>query len=90
MLEVQDDIDKEIQEILSYKANRLILESIMTTPKSTSQLCAECNMPASTTYRRMQKLSDHKMIRKIGTINESGKREILYKTNLFVLKNALK
>ncbi|HKU33539.1 MAG TPA: ArsR family transcriptional regulator [Candidatus Nitrosotalea sp.] len=89
MLEIQDD-NKEIQEILSDKSNRLILESIMTTPKSTSQLCIECNIPTSTAYRKMQKLSDHKMIRKIGTINKSGKREILYKSNFSVLKKALK
>lgn len=89
MLEIQDD-NKEIQEILSDKSNRMILESIMTTPKSTSQLCIECNIPTSTAYRKMQKLSDHKMIRKIGTINKSGKREILYKSNFSVLKKALK
>lgn len=90
MLEIQDSDNKEMQEILSDEANRRILESIMTTPKSTSQLCIECNIPTSTAYRKMQKLSDHKMIRKIGTINGSGKREILYKSNFAVLKKALK
>lgn len=90
MLEIQDDDNKEIQDILSDKSNRMILESIMTTPKSTSQLCIECNIPTSTAYRKMQKLSDHKMIRKTGIINKSGKREILYKSNFSVLKKALK
>lgn len=90
MLEIQDDNNKETHEILSDEANRRILESIMTTPKSTSQLCVECNIPISTAYRKMQKLSDHKMIRKIGTINESGKREILYKSNFSVLNKVLK
>ncbi|MDE1829974.1 MAG: helix-turn-helix transcriptional regulator [Thaumarchaeota archaeon] len=90
MLEVRDETNKEIQDLLSDNTNRMILQSIITTPKSTSQLCIECNIPTSTAYRKMQKLSEHKMIRKIGTINESGKREILYKSNFFVLKNALK
>ncbi len=61
----------------------------MTTPKSTSQLCIECKIPTSTAYRKMQKLTEHRIIRKIGTINESDKREILYKSNLFVLRKAL-
>jgi predicted transcriptional regulator len=81
MLEVQGYNNKEIQEILFDKTSRMILESIMITPKSTSQLCRECSVPTSTAYRKMQKLSNYKMIRKIGTINESGKREILYKSN---------
>ncbi|MDE1762630.1 MAG: ArsR family transcriptional regulator [Thaumarchaeota archaeon] len=89
MLEVQSDEDREIQCLLSDKANRIILESIMTTAKSTSQICTECNIPTSTAYRKVQKLSDYKIIRKIGTINESGKREILYKGNFAVLKKAL-
>ncbi len=89
MLEIQNN-DKEMREILSDQTNRLILESIITTPKSTTQLCAECNIPTSTAYRKIQKLSEQKLILKIGTINESGKREAMYKCNLFVLKKILK
>lgn len=90
MLEIREEKNKEIQDLLSDNINRMILQSIMTTPKSTSQLCTECNIPTSTAYRKMQKLSEFKVIRRIGTINESGKREILYKSNFFVLKNILK
>lgn len=90
MLEIQDDKNKEIQDLLSDATNRIILQSIATTPKSTSQLCRECNIATSTAYRKMQRLSEYKLIRKIGTINESGKRELLYKSNFLVLKNALK
>ncbi|MDE1765332.1 MAG: helix-turn-helix transcriptional regulator [Thaumarchaeota archaeon] len=89
MLEIQGGQDKEIQDLLSDKASRIILESIMTTAKSTSQICTECSIPTSTAYRKMQKLADRKVIRKIGTINESGKREILYKGNFSVLKKVL-
>lgn len=88
MLEIQSS-DREMQELLSDRSNRMILESIKTVPKSTSQICIECNIPTSTAYRKMQKLLDCKTIRRMGTINESGKREILYKSNFFVLKNLL-
>ncbi len=90
MLEVQNYEDGEIQALLSDSTNRMILQAVMAKPKSTNQLCIECNIPTSTAYRRMQKLSEYKMIRKIGTINESGKRETLYKTNFFILKRILK
>lgn len=90
MLEAQDDTNRQIQELLSDKISRIILQSIMATPKSTSQVCIECNIPTSTAYRKFQKLAEYKMIRKMGTINKAGKREILYKGNFFVLKNALK
>ena len=89
MLEVRDE-KQAIEELLSDGTNRMILECIMTDAKSTSRICLECNIPTSTAYRKMQKLSDLRIIRKIGTINEAGKREILYKCNLFVLGKALK
>ncbi|GEM_PF-1969177 len=89
MLEVSDE-KQAIEEILSDGTNRMILECIMKDAKSTSQICQECNIPTSTAYRKMQKLSDCRIIRKIGTINGAGKREILYKCNLFVLGRALK
>ncbi|MDE1867152.1 MAG: helix-turn-helix transcriptional regulator [Thaumarchaeota archaeon] len=78
--------DEVMQDLLSDKVSRMILESIRTVPKSTSQLCIECNIPTSTAYRKMQKLSDYKIIRKIGTINEAGKREILYKSTFSVFE----
>lgn len=87
MLEVQSD--REIQELLADRCNRMILESIKTVPKSTGQICIECNIPPSTAYRKMQKLFDCKTIRRIGTINESGKREIFYRSNFFMLKDIL-
>lgn len=77
--------EKELENLLADRTNRAILESIIESPKSTSQICAECRIPTSTGYRRMQKLAECRAIRKIGIINESGKREILYKCNLYVL-----
>jgi Fe2+ or Zn2+ uptake regulation protein len=79
-------IDCEEINLISDKDTRIILRSIITVPKSISQLCIECNIPTSTAYRKMQKLSDYRIIRKIGIINGSGKRETSYKSNTGLLK----
>jgi len=73
-------------DLLSDKAARSILESLKTVPKSTGQLCVECKIPTSTAYRKMQKLYDYGVIRRMGIINEAGKRETLYKSNISLLK----
>ncbi len=78
--------DYKIQSLSTDKDTKTILESIRKTPKSTSQLCIECNIPTSTAYRKMQKLYESKIIHKIGIINEAGKRETLYKSNNNILK----
>jgi predicted transcriptional regulator len=86
MLETIEIDGDKIQDLLSDKATRNILESLKTVPKSTGQLCAECKIPTSTAYRKMQKLYDYGVIRRMGIINEAGKRETLYKSNLSLLK----
>ena len=89
MVENKDITEDILEDLLSDVATRKILESIKTEPKSTSQLCVECNIPTSTAYRKMQKLYDYKVIRKTGTINESGKRQTLYKGNSDLIKRVL-
>jgi len=84
-----DMTDTALEELLSDATTKRILESIRAEPKSTAQLCAECNIPTSTAYRKMQKLYDYRFISKVGTINEAGKREILYKSNGNVVKRIL-
>ncbi len=86
MSETAEINGERMQDLLSDKATRIILESIKTVPKSTSQLCIECKIPTSTAYRKMQKLYDYRVIRRIGIINEAGKRETLYKSNASILK----
>lgn len=86
MSEIIDLTYKEIQSIISDRDARLILKSIETIPKSTSQLCIECDIPTSTAYRKMLKLSGYRVIRKTGIINKSGKRETLYKSNIDLLR----
>ena len=84
-----DMADTTLEELLTDATTKRILESIKAEPKSTAQLCAECNIPTSTAYRKMQKLYDNRCISKVGTINEAGKREILYKSNVSVVKRIL-
>ena len=86
---VEDSTDDTIIQILSDKDSRKILESIRLQPKSTSQLCTECKIPPSTAYRKMQRLYDYRVIRRIGTINKAGKRESLYKSNSDLLERFL-
>ena len=86
MVENKDITEAILEDLLSDVATRKILESIRAEPKSTSQLCIECSIPTSTAYRKMQKLYDHGFIRKIGKINESGKRESLYKCNIDLVR----
>ena len=78
-----------ILHILSDSDTQKILESIKTEPKSTSQLCIECNIPTSTAYRKMQKLFDKGIIRRIGIINKEGKRESFYKSNTNLVEQFL-
>lgn len=86
MSETTEIEDYKIQNLLTDKDTKMILESIKVIPKSTSQLCVECNIPTSTAYRKVQKLYDSKIIRKIGIINEAGKRETFYKSNASSLR----
>ncbi|MFQ5496593.1 MAG: ArsR family transcriptional regulator [Nitrosopumilus sp.] len=69
-------------EVLSDKYCRLILESIMDTPKSAIEISREKTIPLSTVYRRIQLLHDSKMIRTSGVITDEGKRLFLYKSKI--------
>ncbi|MDH3488893.1 MAG: ArsR family transcriptional regulator [Nitrosopumilus sp.] len=69
-------------EVLSDKYCRLILEAIMTSPKSAIEVSREKSIPLSTVYRRIQLLHDSKMIRTSGVITEEGKRLFLYKSKI--------
>ena len=69
-------------EILSDKYCRLILEAIMDTPKSVTEISHEKTIPLSTVYRRIQLLHDSKMIRTSGIITDDGKRLFLYKSKI--------
>lgn len=69
-------------EILSDKYCRLILESIMYTPKSVIEITLETKIPMSTVYRRIQNLHDNKLVATSGMITDEGKRLFMYKSKI--------
>jgi len=82
-LKIEEPERKEsFLEVLSDKYCRLILESIMDTPKSAIEISREKTIPLSTVYRRIQQLHDSKMIRTSGVITDEGKRLFLYKSKI--------
>ncbi|MDH3340396.1 MAG: ArsR family transcriptional regulator [Nitrosopumilus sp.] len=82
-LKIEAPERKEIfLEILSDKYCRLILESIMNTPKSAIEISRDKEIPLSTVYRRIQQLHDSHMIRTSGIITDEGKRLFLYKSKI--------
>ena len=78
---IEDSEKKEsLLEILSDKYCRIIIESIMDKPKSAIEIVSETKIPVSTVYRRIQMLSDNKLLRISGNISEDGKKSFLYKS----------
>jgi predicted transcriptional regulator len=80
---IEDPEKKEsLLEILSDKYCRIIIESIMDKPKSAIEIVSETKIPVSTVYRRIQMLSDNKLLRISGNISEDGKKSFLYKSKV--------
>jgi DNA-binding transcriptional ArsR family regulator len=80
---VEDSERKDkLLEILSDKYCRTIIESIMDKPKSAIEIVSETKIPVSTVYRRIQILSDNKLLRISGNISEDGKKSFLYKSKV--------
>jgi predicted methyltransferase len=80
---IEDPEKKEsLLEILSDKYCRTIIESIMDKPKSAIEIVSETKIPVSTVYRRIQMLSDNKLLRISGNISEDGKKSFLYKSKV--------
>ena len=82
-LKIEEPERKEsFLELLSDKYCRSILEVIMDSPKSATEISREKSIPLSTVYRRIQLLHDSKMIYTSGVITEDGKRLFLYKSKI--------
>lgn len=80
---VQEETTKDvILRILADKYSRTILEATMDSPKSAIELSAECKIPISTAYRRVQDLHDQKLVGISGSINNDGKKYFLYKSKV--------
>jgi len=68
--------------ILSDKYCRAIIESITHKPKSVMEITRETHIPMSTTYRKIQLLHDHKLLKISGIITDDGKKLFLYKSKV--------
>lgn len=80
---VQEETTKDVLlGILADKYSRAILESTMDSPKSAIELSADCKIPISTAYRRVQELHDNKLLGISGSINDDGKKYFLYKSKI--------
>lgn len=81
-----DEINSEdvssILWILSDLYCRTILRNIRDIPKSCMEISAECKIPISTVYRRMQYLQDQRLVQTSGTISSEGRKYFLYKSKI--------
>lgn len=59
---------------------REILQAIMITPKSATEINAETHIPISTVYRKIQTMCDNDVLATSGSISEDGKKFFLYKS----------
>jgi hypothetical protein len=79
---VDDEKKDIILEIMSDKYCRAIIESTMNVPKAAIEISAECGIPISTVYRRLQNLHDSKLLGISGSITSEGKKHFLYKSKV--------
>jgi len=72
----------KILEMISDEYCRKILSITMKEHKSVNEISKETKIPISTTYRRVQRLHNEKLMRISGIINEDGKKSFLYKSKI--------
>lgn len=73
---------ENLLEILSDRYCRTIIECITDKSKSAMEIASETKVPISTVYRRIQMLTDGKLLYISGNISEDGKKFFLYKTKV--------
>ncbi len=79
---IEDEKKDTILGILSDRYCRAIIESTMAVPKAAIEISAECGIPISTVYRRLQILHDSKLLGISGAITTEGKKHFLYKSKV--------
>jgi len=79
---VDDERKDAVLEIMSDRYCRAIIESTMNVPRSAIEISAECKIPISTVYRRLQNLHDSKLLGISGSITSEGKKHFLYKSKI--------
>ncbi len=61
------------------RISSLIMESIQNKTKTVIQICSELGIPASTTYRKLKKLEELKIVKKYYVIGIKRRRIAKYK-----------
>lgn len=79
---IDDERKDTLLEIMSDKYCRAILDATMDVPKAAIEISADCNIPISTVYRRLQILHDNKLLGISGAITTEGKKHFLYKSKI--------
>ena len=80
---ISDDERKEtILEVLGDKYYRTVLENIMQDSKTALQISLEAKIPATTVYRKLERLHRAGLIKVTGKITEEGKKNFLYKSRV--------
>lgn len=79
---IEEGKKDSILEMISDRYCRAILESTMDAPKSAIEVSAECKIPISTVYRRLQSLYDNRLLAISGAITTEGKKHFLYKSKV--------
>ena len=79
---IDDERKGVILGIMSDKYCRAIIEATITAPKAAIEISAECKIPISTVYRRLQILHDNKLLAISGSITQEGKKHFLYKSKV--------
>lgn len=86
---IEDEDRKDaILQIMSDKYCRAILDTSMDRPKSAMEISADCKIPISTVYRRLQTLHDNKLVGISGSISEEGKKYFLYKSKVKAIQTS--
>jgi len=78
---IQDESTADaIFKILGDKCSRMILESVMDSPKSALDLRSECKISSTFVYKKLQKLLDYNLIQVSSSIIKGGRKYSIYKT----------
>jgi predicted transcriptional regulator len=83
--------DEAIEMLREIATTYRIIISIIHSPKTAAQICAENKLPQSSTYKRIRKLQEEGLItiEKIN-INSKGKKVVLYRSKIKSLAFNLK
>lgn len=82
IINCDDEAIEMLREIADKTTYRIII-SIIRSPKTAAQICAENKLPQSSTYKRIRKLQEEGLItiEKI-SIDSKGKKVVLYRSKI--------